>query len=199
MVYCVRSVDCGIYWEWKDEDMKSSKSERLVMCAFFAALICIATLMIQIPSPATHGYIHLGDGFILTASVALGPIPGAVAAGLGSMLADLLTGYVYYAPGTLLIKACMALIAGLLGRAFLPTKDAWRRNVMYVVCGLLAESIMVLGYFGYEAAALGYGLGALASVPANLVQGAVGLVTGVLLTVGLRRIPGIGDRLPGLQ
>ena len=58
---------------------------------------------------------------------------------------------------------------------------------------------MVLGYFGYEAAALGYGLGALASVPANLVQGAVGLVTGVLLTVGLRRIPGIGDRLPGLR
>ncbi len=35
---------------------------------------------------------------------------------------------------------------------------------------------MVAGYFGYAALLLGKGIGAAASVPGNLVQGAVGLV-----------------------
>ena len=61
-------------------------------------------MLIKIPSPL-KGYINLGDGIVLLAAWVL-PLPyGLVAAGLGSALADLFSGYVVYAPATFAIKA----------------------------------------------------------------------------------------------
>ena len=91
------------------------------------------------------------------------------------MLADLLLGYGHYAPGTLVIKGLMALAAALLYKAL------GKNTAASLVSGLVGEVIMVAGYFGYAALLLGKGIGAAASVPGNLVQGAVGLVAGFLL------------------
>jgi len=67
-------------------------------------------MLIKIPSPL-KGYINLGDGIVLIASWIL-PLPyGLIAAGLGSALADLFSGYVVYAPATFIIKALMAVVA----------------------------------------------------------------------------------------
>ena len=73
----------------------------------FAALACVATMVIKIPSPL-GGYINLGDCIVLLAGWMLSPIYGLLAAGLGSALADILSGYVAYAPMTFVIKALMA-------------------------------------------------------------------------------------------
>ena len=53
--------------------------------------------------------------------------------------------------------------------------------------GAAAEAIMVAGYFGYAALLLGSGLGAAASIPGNLIQGAFGLVTALVLAGMLER------------
>ena len=53
--------------------MKNLK--KYVLSALFAALCCIATMLIQCPSP-TGGYIHLGDGFVILSGIILGPIYG---------------------------------------------------------------------------------------------------------------------------
>ena len=53
----------------------------------------------------------IGDALVLMSAFLLGPVYGTAAAGIGSALADLLTGYAYYAPGTLIIKGGIALIA----------------------------------------------------------------------------------------
>ena len=66
--------------------MKNTK--KLVVTALMAALTCIATMIIKIPTP-TFGYIHLGDGFVLLSGIILGPVSGAFAAGIGSMFADI--------------------------------------------------------------------------------------------------------------
>ena len=50
-----------------------------------------------------------------------------------------------------------------------------------VLGGACAEIWMVLGYFLYAVWPLGYGGGAIVSIPGNLIQGGVGLVCGVLL------------------
>ena len=111
----------------------------------------------------------------------LGPWRGAAAGGSGSMLADLLLGYGHYAPGTLIIKGAMALVAALIFKAF-------KKNTAgALVGGVAAEVVMVAGYFGYAALLLGKGIGAAASIPGNLVQGAVGLVAGFLLLQVARR------------
>ena len=41
------------------------RTARLTLTAVFAALTCIATFIIKIPVPATQGYIHFGDAFVL--------------------------------------------------------------------------------------------------------------------------------------
>ena len=145
-----------------------------------AALACVATMVVQIPSPM-NGYVNLGDCFVLLSGWLLGPWWGAAAGGIGSMLADLLLGYGHYAPGTLVIKGLMALVGALVFKAF------GKSTVGTLVSGVVSEVIMVAGYFGYAALLLGKGIGAAASIPGNLVQGAVGLVAGFLLMQVARR------------
>ena len=160
--------------------MSDKKIRTMVMAAVLAALTCVATMVVQIPSPM-NGFVNLGDCFVLLSGWLLGPWWGGAAGGIGSMLADLLLGYGHYAPGTLVIKALDAIVAALIVKAL------GRKPYAYAVGGLVGEIIMVVGYFGYAALLLGKGIGAAASIPGNLVQGAMGLVIGLVLFVLLRR------------
>ena len=156
------------------KEKSTSKDKLLKICvtAMFAALICVATMLIQIPSPL-NGYVNFGDCFILIAAWVLGPVYGFAAGGIGSALADLFTGYVHYVPGTFVIKGLIAVAAALICRASVPA---------YIVSALAGEIIMVGGYYLYAALLLGKSFaGAAASVPGNLVQGAFGLVCGVVI------------------
>ena len=54
--------------------------------------------------------------------------------------------------------------------------------------GLLAEVIMVAGYFGYAALLLGKGVGAAASIPGNAIQGVFGIVVALILYPVLSKI-----------
>lgn len=74
------------------------------------ALVFLATSVIKIPT--VNGYIHLGDGFIFLSVLFLGPVYGAFASGIGSMLSDLLSPYAHWALSTFIIKSLMALIMG---------------------------------------------------------------------------------------
>lgn len=162
--------------------MKQRKIKRLVLAALFTAMTMVATMVIRIPSPM-GGYVNLGDTLVLLSAWVLGPVWGMAAAGLGSMLADLL-GYPPYAAATLVIKALMALLAGGIFRA-LGRKG---RSLTARLAGALgAEAVMVLGYFAFEGLFLGLGWSAVLNVPANLVQGAVCLVAGVVLAQVLER------------
>ncbi len=154
--------------------MKDRHIKTMVFAALLAALVCVATMVIQIPSPA-NGYVNLGDCFVLLSGWLLGPWYGAAAAGIGSMLADIFLGYAYYAPGTLVIKGCMGLITGLIA-----CRHA-NRSIRLVSSGILAELWMVGGYWFYAALLLGEGSGAALSIPGNLMQGLVGLVVGFVL------------------
>lgn len=69
--------------------MKGSSTFRIVLTALFAALICVATMLVQIPIPATGGYANLGDGVILICAFLMHPLYAVIAAGLGSFLADI--------------------------------------------------------------------------------------------------------------
>ena len=70
--------------------MKSQKLslKKIVLAAMFAALACVATMVINIPIPATGGYINLGDCIVILSGWLLGGAYGAAAGGIGSMLAD---------------------------------------------------------------------------------------------------------------
>lgn len=91
--------------------MKNKTNTFNLCCgALMTAMICIMTMVIQIPIPI--GYVHLGDAFILLAALLLNRREAMLAAGLGSALADFLTGYVQWSVPTFFIKTIIALIAG---------------------------------------------------------------------------------------
>lgn len=160
--------------------MNDKKIRKLVLAALLVALVCVATMVVQIPSPM-QGYVNLGDCFVLLSGWLLGPWYGFAAGGIGSMLADLFLGYGHYAPGTFVIKGLVALIAALL------YEKLGRTQVSRIIGGIVSEIVMVLGYFGYASLLLGKGLAAAASIPGNVFQGTVGLVVGVLLVAVLER------------
>ena len=86
------------------------QTRALVMTGLFAALGCVATLVLQIPSP-TGGYLNLGDTVVILGAYLLGPALGAAAGGVGPALADLLSGYTVYVPATLPRKDCQGILS----------------------------------------------------------------------------------------
>lgn len=63
-------------------------TKKLVLSALFAALACVATMSIRIPTPGTGGYIHPGDAIVILCGVFLDPVSAFLAAGIGSCMAD---------------------------------------------------------------------------------------------------------------
>ena len=155
----------------------NTRTKKIVMAALLAALACIATMVIKVPSPL-GGYLNLGDCIVLMAGWMLPPAYGFVAAGLGSALADVFSGYVAYAPATFIIKGLMALIVCF---GFKLLRKKLGTVATGIISGLVAEIVMVAGYLVFEGAFL-YGFGpSLANVLPNGIQGAAGLVIGVIL------------------
>lgn len=162
--------------------MKQKNLQKIAVSALLTAIVCVATFIVKIPSPATNGYFNLGDCFVLLSGWLLGPVYGALAAGLGSALADILSGYVQYALPTFVIKALMAVAAYYVTKAIIK-----KPLIGKITGGIVAEAIMVLGYFGYEAVVLGYGLAAAGSIFSNVMQGIVGIIAGVAVTTAIEK------------
>ena len=152
-------------------------TKKIVMSAMLAALCCVATMIIKIPSPF-KGYINLGDCVVLLSGWMLPYGYGFAAAGIGSALADVFLGYTVYAPATFVIKGLMAIIAGL---CYKKMQGRLGGTPSRITGGIIAEIFMVLGYFVFEGF-LYNGFGAVAvNIPVNAVQGAVGLILGLIL------------------
>jgi len=151
-------------------------AHKIVTAAMLAAFVCVATMILKIPSPL-KGYINLGDCAILLSGWLLSPLYGFLAAGIGSALADAFLGYVSYAPATFIIKGVMALIA-YYGFNRLDRKIG--NMPSRIISGIFSEAIMVLGYFVFEGLLYGF-LPSAVNIPANAVQGVVGLILGTIL------------------
>lgn len=159
--------------------MRNNKLYKLVLTALFIEVNTASTIIIQIPSPM-NGYINLGDCFVLMSGWLLGPFYGFLAGGIGSALADIMTGYTHYAIATFLIKGLVAILASLLFKAIHNALNNHTRTAR-ILSAVIAELFMVAGYFGFAALFLGSGLAAATSIPGNLIQGAVGIVSSVIL------------------
>ena len=177
--------------------MNNNSLKRLVLAALFAALACVATMSIRIPTPGTNGYIHPGDAIVILSGVILGPVWGFLAGGIGSALSDLIGGYFMYVPVTFVIKGLIALVAGLIYEKIGKTQKS---RYIAVILGGIADIILVAGgYFLCESTFLGYGPGAIASVPANIIQGIGGLIISCILYPIIISIPNIRPVSPAVK
>ncbi len=159
--------------------MQNNKVLKHIITAMFIALVCIATMIIRIPTP-TNGYINLGDCFVLLSGWLLGPVYGVIAAGVGSMLADFIAGYSIYAIATLIIKSIMCFLAWSIFTA--------KKNIAFqLISAITAEAFMAFSYFLFECVFLGQGLAASFGLAANIMQGVVGILLSIPVFLVFKR------------
>ena len=148
-------------------------TKKIVLAGVMAALVTVGTMLIQIPT-GISGYVHLGDSIIYFAGIALGPVLGGLAAGIGSMFADIFSGYAAYAIPTLIVKGIDGLIIGFLYTKL--AKDDFsvnRKLVVYIFSFIVGSIFMVSGYFIFET--IMYGIeGSIIGIIPNMFQGIVG-------------------------
>ena len=171
-------------------------AKQLAFTALFAALCCIGTLVIAIPLP--NGYFNTGDVFVLLAGWLLGPI-GCVGAGIGSALADVISGYTLYAIPTFFIKTIDAFIAYMVW-AFFKTliKKETLDFLPRILSAIAGELVMVAGYFLFELVLYGFG-GATLSLVGNFTQGACATVCAVIIISILYQIKAVKNLFPILK
>lgn len=166
-------------------DTKKVEIRSIAQVAMMAAITCIATTFFRLPS--LTGYIHIGDSMVFIGVILLGKKKGIVSAGIGMFLADVFAGYFIWSPFTLVIKAVMAWIVGVI--AF--RGDCKGRNTLNNVVAFIAGGVWeLIGYLfvGILIARLTIGgtntlqaglIISLKDVPGNIMQVIVGVVIAV--------------------
>jgi uncharacterized membrane protein len=90
--------------------------------------------------------LHLGNIMCLLAGLILGPIPGGIAAGVGSMFYDFTNpAYFASAPFTLAFKFLMAFVCGQIAWGGGKQAKSFKRNIVAGVLGQLTYIILYLG------------------------------------------------------
>ena len=175
-------------------------SKKICFTALFTALTALSTWLIAIPLPAS-GYFNVGDVFVLLSAWCLGPLYGALAAGLGAATADLLSGFALYAPATLITKAAVALTAYYTYAFFKKlAKNATDKTkpLLTLPSAFLGELLMVLCYLFFESVVLSLGAGAFANVLGNCMQGICATVSAPLVFYPLQQSKFLKNLFPVL-
>ncbi|MBR3844080.1 MAG: TIGR04002 family protein [Clostridia bacterium] len=150
--------------------MNNQNIKRMSLTGIFTALVFVITAYLHIPT--YNGYIHVGDGFIYLAACLL-PTPYAMfVGGAGALLADCLTGYAIWAPGSVIMKAVAVLLFTSKGN-----KIVNLRNTLALVPATL---LCAGGYYLYEALAFNGFIAALEGIPGSLTQS---VASGILFVV----------------
>ncbi len=158
--------------------------KKLSLTVVFIAVIFVFTLAIVLPIPATQGYFNIGEIGVYLAALIGGPFVGAVAGGVGSMLADLVSAPIY-APATLVVKGAEGYVTAKLFRVLKEKFQA--KNWVAALSCAVGGAIMITGYFIYEIFLTNLA-SALAEVPYNVFQVIVGIVVAVPVYFGLLRM-----------
>ncbi|MFX1338441.1 MAG: ECF transporter S component [Promethearchaeota archaeon] len=161
------------------------------MIGIFGALICVLTMLIAVPIPATQGFINIGDAGVMITGLLFGPIIGGIAGGIGSALADIFLGYTIYAPATLIIKGLEGFIVGLIANPKKNYKKLTYRDILAVVIGGM---IMVFGYLIYETLIFGFPVALYEFILNITIQFGVSVIIAIIFAKTVRR--NIIDSLP---
>lgn len=153
-------------------------TNRLILSAFFAALIFVSITFFHVPN-GLGGFIHFGDGIIFIAAVLL-PFPFALpAAAIGAGMFNLVHAPIWL-PFTIIIKPIMTLCFTSKGDTILESK----RNM---IAPFFAVGINILMYFGANIVLFDWYTAVGAFIPL-LVQGVGSVAIYFIIAYALDRI-----------
>ena len=144
----------------------------------FTALVFVVTAYLHIPT--NNGYIHVGDALIYLAACLL-PWPYAMVVGAGgAFLADCLTGFAIWAPGSVIVKAITVLLFS--------NKEDKIINLRNSLAILPATIVCAGGYYLYESLIYGNFVAPLAGIPASLTQSVASSIVFVVAGLSLDKM-----------
>lgn len=152
--------------------MKSYSVKKITTTALAISLVCVSTVIIHIPIPL--GYMHLGNICILLCSYLFPGEIGLLAGGVGSALADLLTGYPQWILPTLMIKGMM----GFVGSKMIHCgKKQPNMQSSRTLSGVIASIvIMIAGYTIAGSIMYGSVTTGIAQIPGLAIEGILGII-----------------------
>lgn len=158
--------------------MKKDRLKRMCLAGIFTAVVFVFTAYLHIPSHT--GYTHVGDGFIYLAACLL-PTPYAMFVGAGgALLADCLTGFAIWAPGSVIIKAVAVLFFSRKSKKII----CWRN-----VLALIPASVLCIGgYYLYEALITGNFIAPLSGIPGYITQSVLSSILFIVLGLAMDKL-----------
>lgn len=154
-----------------------SPTIKIAAVAILTAVTALFTF-VRVPFAPTRGYFNLSDVAIFFSALTIGPFTALLAGGLGTALADIISGYPQWAPISFVVHGLQGLVIGLLAR---------RGGVLNLSMGAVAGTVtMCTGYLlgGWLMVGLA---AALAEVPINLLQNLAGIIGGVSLHLAIKK------------
>ena len=153
-------------------------TKNICFAAMFAAMIFGLT-MLHVPIGA-GGYIHVGDAVIYVTAMLMGGPWAFISAAIGAACADIVSGFAVYAVPSAIIKILIAVPFVLISK-----KQSKLLSVRSAIFTIISGVITVLGYFAAEL--ILYREGAIADLPANIIQAAGSAVVFIVLAFALDR------------
>ncbi len=151
--------------------MKKDNIRLMCLSGVFTAVVFVFTAYLHIPSHT--GYTHIGDGFIYIAACLL-PLPYAAFVGAGgALLADCLTGFAIWAPGSVVIKIIAVLFFSRKSQ-----KIICLRNIISLIP---ASAVCIGGYYLYEALITGNFAAPISGIPGYITQSVLSSILFILL------------------
>lgn len=169
--------------------MKDQKIRLMCIAGIFTAIVFVFTAYLHIPSHT--GYTHVGDGFIYLAACML-PLPYAMFVGAGgALLADCLTGYAIWAPGSIIIKTVAVL--------FFSRKSARIISIRNLLALIPAWAVCIGGYYLYEALITGNFVAPLSGIPGYITQSVLSSILFVVAGLAMDKLNAKNTLVEGIQ
>ena len=156
-----------------------SHTTAITLTAMFIVLTYIFTLIGVNITVGLGGYLHLGNIPLLVAAIFFGKKIGAVSAGVGMALFDILSPYAIWAPYTLIIGLATGFVVGLITEK--------RKTTPWIIVAVIAAIVVkVVGYYFAEVMIYGNWIAPFISIPANVLQVVIAAVVVLAILKPLR-------------
>lgn len=165
---------------------KQTNIKEIAISGLFIAMVFIATMFINIRLPISinGGLIHLGNVVLFTVAIAFGKKQGAIAGAFGMGLFDILSGWAAWAPFTFVIRGIMGFLIGSIANEKGREGKSFLFNLLAIVVGSVW---MIGGYYMAEVILYGNWISPVTSIPGNITQLVIGLLS-LILVPALKRL-----------
>ncbi len=160
---------------------------KIASLAVLIAVTAIFTAMIRIPTAPTRGYLNLGDVAIYFTAITFGPVTALIAGGVGTALADIISGYAQWAPYTFIAHGGQGLVIGLIIYAGRGKDSNGKTGIVRLLLAFLGGAVVMVGTY-FVTGGIMYGFAASTTeIPGNILQNAAGVLIGAPLALAVRK------------